>query len=91
MDIEMLRKQALEVAATYALKVYALKALHQTWDENYFTHVIDRQEFWWKVAQLPPENHCWELIKRYFELIADPETPRNHTRVLYKVLKQRLS
>jgi hypothetical protein len=85
MDIELMRKYALRIAATYALKV-----LQQTYDENYFRYAIDKQEFWWNVAQLPPESYHWKLVQRYFELMFDPATPRNHSQALYKILRERL-
>jgi len=85
MDIELMRKYALGIAATYALKV-----LQQACDENYFRYATDKQEFCWKVAQLPPERRCWKLIQRYFELMFDPATPRNHSQAIYELIREEL-
>ncbi len=80
-----MRRYALRIAATYALKI-----LQQTCDENCFKHFVDKQEFWWEVAQLPPQSRHWLLIQRYFELMFDPSTPRNHSQALYELIKERL-
>ncbi len=80
-----MRKYALKIAAIYALKV-----LQQIGDEKYFKYAVDRQEFWGKVAQLPPESLCWKLIQRYFELMFDPATPRNHSQAIYELIREKL-
>ena len=82
MDIDLMRKYALTIAAAYAQKV-----LQKTCDENYFRYAVDKQEFWWKVAQLSPQSRHWLLIQRYFEIMFDPATPIKHTQALYKIIK----
>ena len=82
MDIDLMRKYALRIAAAYTHKV-----LQKTCDENYFRYAVDKQEFWWKVAQLSPQSRHWLLIQRYFEIMFDPATPRNHTQALYQILR----
>jgi hypothetical protein len=84
MDIDLMRRYASRIAATYALKIL------RPCDENYLRYATDKQEFWWKIAQLPPENHDWKLIQRYFELMFDPATPRNHSQALYEIIERRL-
>ncbi len=85
MDIELMREYALRIAGKYAHKV-----LQKNCSEYCFRYAIDRQEFWWKVAQLPPESRHWILIQRYFELMFDPATPINHSEALCELIREKL-
>ena len=85
MDIELIRKYASRMVA-----VLANTAIKHT--ENYLDYWYweDKREFWRKIVQLPPDSHHWELVKKYFKLMSDPNAPTTKVRTLYDFLREKL-